>query len=128
MRFVVADRQPSTRSALKLLIEQNPDMEYAGAAADTESLLKLAESAKPDLLLVEWELLSARPKDSLTAIKQIGRVVVVVLSCCLDRSVPLEMGADYYVSKVEKPERLIGIIQEIRRHFEARSATKTQSG
>src|SRR5271169_381763 len=119
MRFIVADRQSSTRSALKLLIEQNPDMEYAGAAGDTEGLLRLAKAVDPDLVLVEWELLGAWPRICLTTIKEGGPVVVVVLSCCLDRSIPLEAGADYYISKVEKPEHLIGVIQDIRGRFNA---------
>jgi len=119
MRFIVADRQPSTRSALKLLVEQYPDMEHAGSAGDIDGLLKLTESSEPDLILVEWELLGAWPKGSLAIIKKSGPPIVVVLSCCLDRAVPLEAGADYYVSKVDKPERLIGVIQDIRGHFDA---------
>ena len=122
MRFIVADRQPSTRSALKLLVEQYPDMEFAGAAGDIDALKELAKSSLPDLVLVEWELLGVRPKDNLTAIKESGSATVIVLSCCLDRSVRLEYGADYYVSKIEKPDRLIGVIQDIRGHFDARSA------
>ena len=117
MRFIVADRQPSTRSALKLLVEQYPDMESAGAAGDVNGLLSLARSAKPDLILVEWELLGAYPKGSLSTIKESSSATIVVLSCCLDRSVPLEAGADYYVSKVDKPERLISVIQDIRDRF-----------
>ncbi|APV44063.1 hypothetical protein Dform_00708 [Dehalogenimonas formicexedens] len=124
MRFVVADRQPSTRSALKLLVEQYPDMEYAGGAGDTESLVKLARSVKPDLTLVEWELLGVWPKGTLADLKN---SVVVVLSCCLDRSVPLEAGADYYVSKVDKPERLIGVIEDIRTRFNAGVAAPAPS-
>ena len=121
MRFVIADRQPSTRSALKLLVEQYPDMEYAGSAGDVDRLLKLVGSAKPDLILVEWELLGALPKDILTSIKKKSSSArIVTLSCCLDRSVPLGAGANYYVSKVDKPERLIEVIQDIRRHFDTR--------
>jgi DNA-binding NarL/FixJ family response regulator len=125
MRFVVADRQPSTRSALKLLVEQYPDMEYAGASGDTDGLLDLVKAEVPNMVLVEWELLGSWPKGSLAAIKESSpAVVIVVLSCCLDRSIPLEAGADYYVSKVEKPERLIGVIQDIRSHFNARPEIK----
>jgi DNA-binding NarL/FixJ family response regulator len=120
MRFVVADRQPSTRSALKLLIEQYPDMEYAGASGDVEGLLELVKSESPDMVLVEWELLGAWPKGSISSIRESSPAVIVVLSCCLDRSVPLDAGADYYVSKVEKPERLIGIIQDIHGQFAAK--------
>jgi DNA-binding response OmpR family regulator len=97
-------------------------MEFAGAAGDIDTLKELAKSSQPDLALVEWELLGAWPKGSLAAIKESGSATVIVLSCCLDRSVPLDSGADYYVSKIEKPERLIGVIQDIRGHFDAGSA------
>lgn len=125
MRFIVADRQPSTRSALKLLVEQYPDMEFAGASGDADGLLDLVKSAAPEMVLVEWELLGAWPKGTITSIKESSPAVIVVLSCCLDRSVPLEAGADYYVSKVEKPERLIGVIQDIRSHFNAKPELNT---
>ncbi|PPD57782.1 response regulator transcription factor [Dehalogenimonas etheniformans] len=124
MRFIVADRQPSIRSALKLLVEQYPNMVYAGAAGDTDNLLKLTRSAKPDLTLLEWELLGAWPKGTLADLRESSPAIIVVLSCCLDRSIPLEAGADYYVSKVDKPERLIGVIEDIRTHFNARTAAK----
>ena len=128
MRFVVADRQPSTRSALKLLVEQYPDMECDGAAGDAEGLLKLVELAQPDLVLVEWEVLGIGPKGTLSAIKTASSATVVVLSCCLDRAIPLEAGADYYISKVDKPEHLIRVIQDIRSRFVAESAKKTPTG
>ena len=123
MRFIIADRQPSTRSALKLLVEQYPDMEYAGAAGDADSLLKIISAAKPDLILAEWELLGAWPKGILADIKKSNPVTVVVLSCCLDRTIPLDAGADYYVSKVDQPERLISVIQDIRSQFNSASST-----
>ncbi len=122
MRFIVADRQPSTRSALRLLVEQYPDMEFSGAAGDTDGLINLAKSTKPNLVLVEWELIGAWPKGNIAAIKEATPATIVVLSCCLDRAVPLSAGADYYVSKVDKPEHLISVIQDIRNHFTAEGA------
>jgi DNA-binding NarL/FixJ family response regulator len=122
MRFVVADRQPSTRSALKLLVEQYPDMECVGSTGDLEGLVKLSGSTLPQMVLVEWELLGASPKISLSNIKQASCAKVAVLSCCVDRSLPLAAGADYYISKVDKPEHLVGVIQDIRDQFAAQAA------
>jgi DNA-binding NarL/FixJ family response regulator len=114
MRFVVADRQPSTRSALKLLIEQYPDMEYAGASGDVEGLLELVKSASPDMVLVEWELLGAWPKGSISSIRESSPAVIVVLSCCLDRSVPLDALESSRISAVNSLPSLIQMPLPIR--------------
>ena len=116
MRFLIADRQPSARSALRLLLEQYPDMEYAGETGDFDGLLKLSQGTEPGLLLMEWEILGCWPKGKLSAIKATCPMTVVVLSCCLDRAVALNAGADYYVSKGDKPEHLIGVLEDIRSH------------
>ncbi len=124
MRFLIADRQPSARSALKLLLEQYPEMEYAGETCDFDGLLNLAQSAEPSLLLMEWELLGCWPKGKLSAVKAICPMTVIVLSCCLDRAVALNAGADYYVSKGDKPEHLIAILQDIQANFAASSKAR----
>jgi len=124
MRFIIADRQTSTRSALRLLLEQYPEMLFTGEAGDFNGLVKLVEAKNADLALVEWELLGAWPKGSLADLKKLHPMKIIVLSCCLDRSLPLNAGADYYVSKGDKPEHLIGVLHDIRGYFASKSPAR----
>ncbi|MGI2336001.1 MAG: hypothetical protein ACRKGH_05100 [Dehalogenimonas sp.] len=114
MKFILADRQTSARSALRLLLEQYPRMEYAGETGEAGDLLNLTASSKPELALVEWELLAPRPQDRIAELKAICPLIVVVLNSSAARNTPaLAVGADYYVSKRDNPELLISFLDGI---------------
>ncbi|MCZ7674175.1 MAG: response regulator transcription factor [Chloroflexi bacterium] len=56
MRVLLADDQMRVRSALRLLLEQEPGFQVVGEAADATGLLLAATEKAPDLLLLDWEL------------------------------------------------------------------------
>jgi DNA-binding NarL/FixJ family response regulator len=56
MQILLADDQKKVRSALRLLLEQQPDLEILGEAVDTTGLLDWVRAAHPDLVLLDWEL------------------------------------------------------------------------
>jgi len=56
MRVFIADDQPNVRSALRLLLEQDPGVSVVGEAAEAEGLLAGVRATRPDLLLSDWEL------------------------------------------------------------------------
>ncbi|KTB48457.1 response regulator transcription factor [Dehalogenimonas alkenigignens] len=113
MHFVIADRQHSTRSALKLFLGQYPSLEFAGESGDLETTIKLSAQPGVGLVLIEWEILGPNQKDSIAKIKVTGNPAVLVLGCCLQRSLPIDAGADFYISKTDKPDRLASIIHQI---------------
>jgi DNA-binding NarL/FixJ family response regulator len=113
MQFVIADRQPSTRSALKLFLGQYPSLEFAGESGDLETTIKLSAQPGVGLVLIEWEILGSNQKESIAKIKVPGNPAVLVLGCCLQRSLPIDAGADFYISKTDKPDRLASVIHQI---------------
>lgn len=113
MFFVIADRQQSTRSALKLFLGQYPWLEFAGESGDLETIIGLSAQPGVGLVLIEWEILGPNQKESIAKIKNSGNLTVLVLGCCLKHCLPLDAGADFYVSKAERPERLASIIQQV---------------
>lgn len=114
MRFFLADRQQSTRSALRLLFEQYPGMEYAGETGKSENLLVMTTELKPDLILVEWAMLQAAPEDRVKALKEKYPVTVTVIHNSGElRNRALAAGADFYISKVDKPECLTALLERI---------------
>ena len=56
MRVLLADGKPALRSAMRLLLEQEADVNIVAEVADVETLLAAAEHMRPDLVLLDWEL------------------------------------------------------------------------
>ena len=63
MRILLADDQTKVRSALRLLLEQEPGLSVVGEAAEAEGLLTQVQRTQPDLVLLDWELPGLRAAD-----------------------------------------------------------------
>jgi DNA-binding NarL/FixJ family response regulator len=130
MRILVADDQPKVRSALRLLLEQEPGLSVVGEAAETESLLAQAEAICPDLVLLDWELPSLQATDPstpstgseagsghrlLSALRALcSHLLVIALSGRPEaRQAALVAGADAFVSKGDPPEQLLTTLHTI---------------
>jgi CheY-like chemotaxis protein len=68
-RVLLADDQAKVRSALRLLLEQEPGLSVVGDAVETEELLAQAEALCPDLMLLDWELPGLQTADPLRALR-----------------------------------------------------------
>jgi DNA-binding NarL/FixJ family response regulator len=85
------------------------DMGVVGEAADWSTTLALAPETRPDMLLVDWELI---PIDSGNTLAQLRAVcpaaAVIVLISQLDarQQAALSVGADAFISKGEMPDRV----------------------
>ena len=53
IRVAIADDQQLFCSGIQMLIESQPDLEFVGAAYDGEAAVALAESARPDVILMD---------------------------------------------------------------------------
>jgi DNA-binding NarL/FixJ family response regulator len=120
MRVLLADDQAWLRSAVRLLLEQEPDVEIIGEAAEVRSLLITAETSHPHLVLLDWELPGSAESD---AGRQVVRALhavcpyihVIVLSGRPEAShLALAAGADYFVSKADPPEVLLAALRKVK--------------
>jgi DNA-binding NarL/FixJ family response regulator len=124
MRVLLADDQAWLRSALRLLLEQQADIEVVGEAAEANVLLSIIQAVSPDLLLLDWELPGAGANGSgARLLRRIRtccpRVSVIVMSGRPEAStMALDAGADYFVSKADPPESLLAAVCEVRRDIE----------
>jgi DNA-binding NarL/FixJ family response regulator len=114
MRVLLADDQTKVRSALRLLLEQEPEMSVVGEAADAEDLLAQAEATQPDLVLLDWELPSLRTDDWLSILRTLcPHLKVIALSGRPEaRQAALDAGAEAFVSKGDPPERLLAAMDD----------------
>ena len=116
MRVLLADDQTRVRSALRLLLEQEPGLSVVGEAAEAEDLLAQVEATQPDLVLLDWELPGLRTDDWLSVIRALcPQLKVIALSGQPEaRRAALSAGADAFVSKGEPPERLLAAVEDCR--------------
>ncbi len=111
---LIADDQAEVRSALRLLLDQEDDMEVVGEARDGKELLAQAERLEPSLLLLDWELNRGGLSADIPGL-QGGRtnLAIVALSGRPEaRKAALLAGVDAFVSKAEPPERLLAAIRQ----------------
>lgn len=116
LRVLLADDQLAVRSALRLVLEQEPDVDVVGEVSEGERLLAEVSLTRPDLLLLDWELPGLPVVDLLSALRALcPSTKVVALSGRPEAREPaLETGARAFVSKGDPPERLLAIIADCR--------------
>jgi DNA-binding NarL/FixJ family response regulator len=114
MRVLLADGQPSVRSALRLVLEQNPLMSMVDEVTDAESLLAHMAMGCPDLVLLDWELLDQAAGELLPTLRQVcPTLYVIALSCHPEAGeAAMAAGADVFFSKTDPPDRLLVTIHE----------------
>jgi DNA-binding NarL/FixJ family response regulator len=112
MRILLADDESNVRYGLRVLLEERPEFEVVGEAADAEELFAQIDGACPDLLLLSWGLPGLAGTDLLPALWSVcDDLYVIVLSGRPEaRQAILDAGANAFISKVEPPERLLAAI------------------
>jgi DNA-binding NarL/FixJ family response regulator len=89
-------------------------MEVVGEAAEWSTTLANAPATRPDMLLVDWDLLPNKSGAALDELRKACSVaLVIVLISHLDarRQAALSAGADAFISKSETSERVAERLQ-----------------
>ena len=108
-RVYLADADTNARSALRLLLI-HLDLQIVGEASDWPSVLALAPACRPEMVLVDWGLVSSRSGTALMELRRAcpDELVIVLLSHLNDREqAALSAGADEFISKGETAERVV---------------------
>ena len=115
MRVLLADDQTRVRSALQILLKQEPGVTVVGEAGEAKGLLAQIRTTHPDLVLLDWGLPDLATIGSVPALHTAcSNLSVIVLSGRPEvRQEALAAGADEFVSKVDPPEQLLLAIQAI---------------
>jgi DNA-binding NarL/FixJ family response regulator len=115
MRVVLADDQAKVRSAMRLLLEQEEEIEVLGEAVDATDLVDWVEASSPDLVLLDWELPGFEPS-LLRALRELrpSMDVIALSGRPESRRAALEAGAHAFVSKGDPPERLLEAVADYR--------------
>lgn len=118
MRILLADDQGAVRSALRLLLEEQPEWRVAGEAADATALLQAIDNREIDLILLDWELPGLAMSRLLAYLRyESPEVWVVALSSRPEaKASALAAGVDRFVSKSAPPEQLVSALRALNGH------------
>ena len=117
VRILLADDRFSVRLALRTLLERQAGVQVVGEAANSAALLSQVQAACPDLVLLDWNLSDVAAGELLPALRDLcpGLPVIVLSGQPEVRRAALTAGADAFVSKADRPERLLAALRSARR-------------
>ena len=118
MRVILADDHPDVRSAMRLIIEEKPDVEVVAEVSTSSDLLSQIRSNCPDLVLLDWELPGTRSADLVSLLHALcSHLAVIALSSSPQvKQAALNAGAHEFVCKSDPPESLLIALDHCYQH------------
>lgn len=114
MHILIADARPSTRGAMRALLEHDPRCQSVSEAADAQSVLSLLGQG-PDLLLLDWGLPGLPAAAIVARARELrpGLVIVALGHHAATRPVSLAAGADAFIDTLAPPEHLVDLLHDL---------------
>jgi two-component system response regulator DesR len=111
-RILLADDNPSSRSALALLLVTRLGATIVGEASTMECLLEQAAATRPDVVLLDWELPGKPETDRIHVLRSVTPGVRVIVISARPESAAQASEADAFVNKTDPPERILATLKE----------------
>lgn len=119
IRVLLIDDHPAVRAGIRMMLEQDPDIEVVGEGDNGDRALQLAELLKPDVLLLDMEMPG---KDGVEVAEELNRinanVRILGLSAYDDEeyiSGLLSNGAAGYLTKDEALDKIVDAVRGVAR-------------
>ncbi len=117
IRVLVADDQPLVRSGFRMVLDQRPDLELAGEAADGVEALRLSRELDPDVILMDVRMPNLDGVEATRRLVESGaRARILVLTTFdLDEYVyaAIRAGASGFLLKDVEPADLVDAIRVV---------------
>ena len=117
MRIVIASEESTTRAAIGMLIAAQPDFELAGEVADIADLLLTVKTERPDLVVLDWDVLGKRI-DTLQSLLELFDEPPLIIALSVHeeaRDVARDSGVAGFAYKGAPPSQLLQTIREAQR-------------
>jgi len=114
-RILLADDNPDLRSALRLLLETRLDVELIVEARDMEHVLAQVEDARPDCVILDWELPGRPTRERVSVLQTLvpGLKIIALSTRPESRQAALTEGVETFICKTDSPVVILERIQEI---------------
>jgi DNA-binding NarL/FixJ family response regulator len=120
MNIIIADDHGVVREGLKRLIQEHPDMEVVGEAADGQTAVKLARELIPDLIIMDISMPGLNGIDATRLIMEENPAIkIIALSMHSEKRFVMEMlkaGALGYVLKSYLFDEVLKAIEAMRKN------------
>ena len=113
IRIILADPNPTVRSALALLLETRLEAQIVGQVSSMESLLCEAAATQPHLIIMDWELPGAPAEQRIDLLrKRVPRAAIIAVSV-QPESAAAAAQADAFVCKTHLPEQMLQAVRGV---------------
>jgi len=117
IRIVVVDDHPVVRLGIQTVLSMTPDLSICGEADNADAAVRVIESAKPDLAIVDLSLGSVSGLELIRDLYKIDSALRVLVLSMHDETLfarrALMAGARGYITKTEIVESLVHAIREV---------------
>ena len=117
IRVLIADDHAIVREGLRTLINSKPGMELAGEAANGKEAVEMAQSLKPDVILIDLVMPILDGQEAINQIKESDPEarILVLTSFAEDEKVfpAIKSGALGYLLKDSTPSQLVTAIEDV---------------
>ncbi|ROZ63759.1 DNA-binding response regulator [Kocuria soli] len=114
-RVLIADDEAVVRETLSVYVGSADDMEVVGTASDGRGAVQMAESLRPDIVLMDIQMPRVDGVEATAELLRVlprTRVVMITTFTTADAVVPaLRAGALGYVLKSDPPERILTTVR-----------------
>jgi DNA-binding NarL/FixJ family response regulator len=116
VRVLLADDDPKVRSALRLLLENQPDTAVVGECSTADGLLEQVRLSEASVVLLDWDLPELQSSGVIARLRTDHPACsLVVLSCRPEqRAEAVRAGIARFVCKGDPPESLLAVLSEAR--------------
>ena len=117
IRLLVADDHPMLREGLVAVLGTQPDFEVVGEAADGDEVVRIAESLRPDVILLDLEMPGTDGVAALERLREAGSTARTVVFTAYDTDErilgSLRAGARGYLLKGASRQEIFGAIRTV---------------
>jgi DNA-binding NarL/FixJ family response regulator len=113
--ILLADDNPNLCSALRLLLETRLKLVLIVEARDMEHVLAQVEDARPDCVILDWELPGRPTRERVSVLRALvpGLKVIALSARPESKQAALAEGAEAFVSKADSPLVILDKIQRM---------------